>query len=194
MKNNRLWYLLFAIGFIWLLVLSISFFNQRNLTEINEIKEYNVSGFSTDLSKVYDQNKSSIVALEQNDSISTGFIYTKKDNLVYIVSTYHGVSNGNNVNVYFNNDVKAKATVYKYDIYSDLALIECEFDYDIKPIVLGNSSLIKTGEFVLGIGSVNSLEYDYSSQFGMIASKNRQILNHITYEGNRHDYYLDLIQ
>lgn len=194
MKNNRLFYLLFAILFIWLLVLSISSFNNRNFTEINEIKEYNVSGFSTDLSKVYDQNKSSIVAIEQNDNISTGFIYTKKDNLVYIITTYHGVSNGNNLNVYFNNGVKAKASVYKYDIYNDLALIECEFEYDIKPIVLGNSSLIKTGEFVLGIGSVGNLEYDNSCQFGMISNNYREILNHITYDGNRHDYYLGLIQ
>ena len=194
MKNNRLFYLLFAILFIWLLVLSINNSNNRNLTEINEIKEYNVSGFSTDLSKVYDQNKSSIVAIEQNDNISTGFIFTKKDNLVYIVTTYHGVSNGNNLNVYFNNGIRVKGNVYKYDIYNDLAIVECEFDYDVKPIALGNSSLVKTGEFVLGIGSVGSLEYDFSSQFGMIANKYREVLNHITYEGNRHDYYLGLIQ
>ena len=194
MKNNRLFYLLFAVLFIWLLILSINSFSNRNLTEVNEIKEYNVSGFSTDLSKVYDQNKSSIVSVEQNDNISTGFIYAKKDNLVYIVTSYHGVSSGSGLSVYFNNGVRAKANVYKYDIFNDLALVECDFDYDVKPIVLGNSSLIKTGEFVLGIGSAGSIEYGFSSQFGMISNSYREILNHITYEGNRHDYYLGLIQ
>ena len=194
MNNKRLIYLLIAILFIWALILSFVLSNKNNLQEINEISEYNVSGFSTDLSKVYDENKSSIVAIEHDGKISTGFIYTKKDNLVYIVSTYHGVSNSGSINIYFNSGVKTKGNLYAYDIYKDLALIEVEFDYDVKPVSIGNSSLLKTGEFVLGIGSAESLEYAFSSQFGMVSKNYREVLNNIVFNNSNHAYYLGVIQ
>ena len=194
MKNNRLLYILLSVLFVWLLVLSIVVANKKNTEEINEISQYNVSGFSTDLSRIYDMNKSSIVTIEESGNISSGFIYSKKDDYVYIVTSYHGVSDGGQINVHFNNGIKTKAILKAYDIYSDMAVLECEFDYDVKTVTLGNSSLIKTGEFVLAIGCKRDLEYDFSSQFALVSNKYREIENNIVYGGTNHRYYIGLIQ
>ena len=193
MKKKRLFYTFIIITIVWLIILSIFLFNKSKTAEINEISEYNVSGFSTDLTKIYDNNKSSVVTVESSGRISTGFIYTKKDNIVYIVSTYHGI-NDSNINIYFDNGIKAKGNLKDYDIYADVCLIEVEFDYDIKPITIGDSLLINTGEFVLGIGNANKIDYGFSSQFGIISNKYRELENNIFVDGSYHNYYLGLIQ
>ena len=194
MKNNRPIYLIIAGLAVWILILSILVYRHHEVQLPNEISEYNVSGFSTDLSKVYDENKSSIVAIEQGSTVSTGFIYAQRDGNIYIITTYHGISGSSDINIHFNNGVRVKGTVIDRDAYADLALIESAFDYEVRPVTCGNSSLSKTGEFILSIGSAGSLEYDFSSQFGMISSKYREIENSITHNGSTENYYLGMMQ
>lgn len=185
--------ILIVLIFIWLLIITIFVVNRHEKTNINEISEYDVSGFSTDLSKVFDQNKSSVVIIEQANDISSGFIYTKRDGNVYIVTTYHSISETGSINIHFNSGLVTKGNIKAYDIYLDLALIECPLEYEIKEVKLGNSSLLKSGEFVLSIGT-NNLDYDYSSQFGMISSNYQEINNNILVDGYYHNYYLSVIE
>lgn len=194
MKKN-LFITIIAILVIWLIILSISLYENNNKTNTkSEITENNVSGFSTDFTKVVDECKSSIVSLNQDDVYSTGFIYLQDDNKVYIVSSYHGVSESNNVNVYFNSGVSTIGTVIGHDAFSDVALIECDFNYSVKPISIGDSTLLNDGEFVLSIGTSSSIDYDFSVDFGMISSNYREVENSITFDSQSYDYFLGLVQ
>ena len=194
MKNNRTLYIIIAVLCVWVLVLSVAVIRKGRAVLPNEISEYNVSGFSTDLSKVYDQNKSSVVTVEHGSELSSGFIYAKRDDKVYIVTTYHGVSGGNDISVHFNNGYRIRASLKDYDVFADVALLECEFEYEVKPVSLGDSSLVSTGEFVLGIGVREKLDYDFSSQFGMVSSRYREVENNISFRGSYYSYYEGLIQ
>lgn len=194
MKNRHL-SLILIILFVWLFVLTILFYEKYDSSSSKyEVNEYNVSGFSTDFSNIVEEVKSSIVAIEQNSNISSGFIYTKQDNMVYIISTFHGVSESENANIYFNNGVKVSAKVVGQDIFADVALLACEFPYEVKSLTLGDSDLLKSGEFVLSVGCANSLDYAFSSTFGMVSEKYREIENRISFNEENYNYYLGVIQ
>ena len=185
---------LFSITFIWLLVVSSMVSNNTNNNDGTNIEEVRVTGFSTDFSEVIKNTKSSMVAIEQNGKVSSGFIYKKKDDLIYVATSFHGVSEGDNVNITFNNGVKVNGKVYGSDLFADVALIECEFPFDVQELKFGDSTLLKDGEFVLSIGTNNSMDYAFSNKFGMVSKNYQEIKNQVTFNEENYEYYLGLIQ
>lgn len=194
MKKN-LFIAITVLLIIWLSVLSVILYeNNKTVNPKNEVTEYNVTGISTDFTRIVEEDKSSIVSINQNDTYSTGFIYSYNDNKVYIVTSFHGVSQSNEAIIYFNSGISANGTVIGHDSFADVAILECEFNYDVKPLNVGDSTLLNDGEFVLSIGTSSSLEYDFSTAFGMISSSYREIENNVTFDEEDYDYYLGIIQ
>lgn len=192
MRKNTI-NLLFIILFVWTLFLSFIVFSDLNNEKESSIEEVKVSGFSTDFTKVVDTCKSSMVAIEQNNNVSSGFIYKKKNNLLYIATTFHGISENENINVIFKSGAKVNGKLYAYDEYVDVALIECYFPYVVEEMKFGNSTLLKDGEFLLSIGTNNSLDYSFSSKLAMVSLHYQEISNHITFDNKTYEYYLGLI-
>lgn len=194
MKNNRLVYLLIAILTVWLLYLTFNTIDTSGNSGSLNVNEYNVTGFSTDFTQTIADVKSTVVTIETDNSISTGFVYAQNGLKTYIVSTYHGVSNANNIIVNFDSSYKVVGNILGYDAYSDVAVIECEIPYEVKTTKLADSSLTKQGEFVICIGTPSSLEYKGSVEMGIVSNNLVTIENQVTYEENIYDYYENLIQ
>ena len=193
-NNNRLAYLLIGLLVVWSLILTVFVFDKDDRTNSTQIvNEYKVDGFSTDFTEVIDVNKTSVVSINCNGAISSGFVYKQDDNKVYIVTTYHGL-NGGVISVSFNNVFNAYASLLGHDKYSDLAVIQIESPYSIKPLTLADSSILKDGEFVVSIGTPSSFEYAGSVELGMVSSDTRVIENSITVDDVTSNYYLDVIQ
>ena len=186
---------LFTILFLWLIAVSIATFSTSdNSTNSQTITEYKVSGFSTDFSEVIEACKSEIVAIEQMGSVSSGFIYKSENDIVYIATSFHGVSESEDVSLTFNSGAKANGKVLGYDIFADVAIVECSFPYLVNVSKIGDSTLLKDGEFVLSIGTNGSLDYAFSSKFAMVSSRYIEILNHITFNEKDYEYYLGVEQ
>ena len=186
---------LFTILFLWLIVVSIATFSTSNNSSSSQtIDEYKVSGFSTDFSEVIDACKSSIVALDQNGVVSSGFIYKSENDVVYIVTSFHGVSEDEDVSITFNSGAKANGKVLGYDIFDDVAIVQCDFPYLVNVSKIGDSTLLKDGEFVLSIGTNGSLDYAFSSKFAMVSSRYIEVANHITFNEEAYEYYLGVEQ
>ena len=166
----------------------------NNSSSNQTIDEYKVSGFSTDFSEVIDACKSSIVALDQNGAVSSGFIYKSENDVVYIVTSFHGVSEDEDVSITFNSGAKANGKVLGYDIFDDLAIVQCDFPYLVNASKIGDSTLLKDGEFVLSIGTNGSLDYAFSSKFAMVSSRYIEVANHITFNEEAYEYYLGVEQ
>ena len=195
MKNNynRLLTILIAIIFIWLFFISFSS-NQKKENQSIVINEYNVSGISTDLTSVVEQNKNSVVTIQSDGSLLSGFVYKQEQDKIYILTAYHGVANANNINVLFGSSYSTIGTLVGFDIYTDLAVLQIESPYTIDALKLGDASLLKSGEFVISIGTPTSIEYAGSVQLSMISLPLLSIENSITYDSARYNYYLDVIQ
>ncbi len=186
---------LFVILFLWIIMISIATFSSNNTSSNSKIiDEYRVSGFSTDFSNVIDSCKSSIVAIEQDGNVSTGFIYKSENDIVYVATSFHGVSLDSDVSLTFNSGAKANGRVCGYDVFADVALVECNFPYVVNVSKFGDSTLLKDGEFVLSIGTNSTLDYAFSSKFAMVSSRYQEIINHITFDDNDYEYFLGVEQ
>lgn len=195
MKTNRLIYLLLIILFVWLIFLSRdTYFAHRQNNDESIVNEYNVTGFSTDFTKIIDDNKSSIVTIVADSNISTGFICRQNNDDVYIVTCYHGVSSANEINVVFASSYSQFGELIGFDPFTDLAVIKVETPYQMNPLVIGDSNVLKQGEFVISIGTPVSLDYASSVELGMISLKNITVENNITYNDERYSYYLNMIE
>ena len=194
MNNKRLIYLALMGMFIWLTALTFANMNKENNSNTTNINEYNVSGFSTDFTKVVDENKSSIVTINADNTILSGFVYLQENDDVYVVSAYHGINSANNINIILDSNYSVNASLVGYDFLSDIAILKFTSPYMINSMKLGDSTLLKEGEFVISIGTPISLDYASSCQLGMISKGILTVENSITYNSETHNYFLDVIQ
>lgn len=193
MKNNKVLYLLVFLLIIWCIALTVFISNQNN--ETNEIiNKYEVDGFSTDLTEVVEKCKNSIVTVDANGEISTGFVYKQINNKIYILTSYHGVADASKYNVYFSNNLSFVGEVIGFNEYADIAVIEIESPYSVEALGFADTNMLSTGEFVVSIGTPLSIEYDHSVEFGMISNNIKTILNSITIDSTVINYYLDVVQ
>lgn len=191
-KNNRLVYILILILSVWLMILSFRPNGSVSRQEI--INEYNVSGFSTDFTRVVEDNSSSIVSISADGTVLSGFIYRQEGDKVYLLSAYHGIQDAGSITVFFGSSYSVNATVTGYDIYTDLAVLELDCPYQVSPVRMGDATLLKKGEFVICIGTPVSLDYAGSVQLGMVANERLTVENSISADYQRLDYYLDVIE
>lgn len=194
MKNNRLIYILITILLIWCIALTIIISNNKNDSNNEVINEYTVQGFSTDFTKVIDERSSSIVTINANGTISTGFIYSQDGDDVYIITSYHGLSTNSQCIVNFKSGYKTNASVIGQSIYADIAVLKAELPFDVEPLILSDAEKTSAGEFAICIGTPTSLDYRGSIEIGMVSNNIVTIENNINVNEENIIYYMDVLQ
>lgn len=194
MKNNRLAYLLILILAVWLLILSNSVNDINSHNDENVINEYNVTGFSTDFTKIVNEDKAAVVTVNTDVGVLSGFVYKQDEEGVYILTAYHGVAESENLSVTFGTSYTVEAQLFGYDLYTDLAVLKIITPYTINGLWFADASLLKTGEFVIMIGTPVSADYASSVEMAMVSAKDVVIENNISVDEERHSYFLDVIQ
>ena len=194
MKNNKLIYLFIIIIAIWCLVLS--FGQKDNKQDINNevINQVNVTGFSTDFTRIVEDNKDSIVTINCDGKLSSGFVYKQEENNVYILCSYHGVADANNYAVSFSSGYKTNAELVGTNIYLDLAVLKIDTPYEIKALEFGDEELLKAGEFVICIGTPKTIDFEQSVEMGMVSNNIKSIENNVSVNDENIIYFIDLIQ
>ena len=191
MKNNRLLYLLVFAAFFWLAVLT--FLPQEPETANGDVYITNeVSGFSTDLTKVAKEKEAALVSVETPAGLSSGLFYSRRGEESYFLCVFNTRPEGEIV-LHFANGYSLQASLKGYDPYTGLALLEAAFPYDITPITEGDTSLLQKGEFALALGSPQSLDYSGSAALCLVADPEVSIERELRTENGTSAYYLDLI-
>ncbi|XP_047573101.1 serine protease HTRA4 [Lutra lutra] len=101
-------------------------------------------------------------------SSGSGFIVSE-DGL--IVTNAHVLTNQHRIQVEFQSGVQYEATVKDIDHKLDLALIKIEPNTDLPVLLLGKSSDLRAGEFVVALGSPFSLQNTVTA--GIVSSTQR---------------------
>uniref|UniRef100_A0A452SBZ2 HtrA serine peptidase 4 n=1 Tax=Ursus americanus TaxID=9643 RepID=A0A452SBZ2_URSAM len=101
-------------------------------------------------------------------SSGSGFIVSE-DGL--IVTNAHVLTNQQRIQVELQNGVQYEATVKDIDHKLDLALIKIEPNTDLPVLLLGRSSDLRAGEFVVALGSPFSLQNTVTA--GIVSSTQR---------------------
>ncbi len=101
--------------------------------------------------EIYDQIKSSIVLIQTDMGLGSGFVYDLEG---HVITNYHVIEGATAIQVTFLDGNITQASVVGEDPYSDLAVVKVNPEVTtLAPVVLGNSSTLTVGEPVAAIGN-----------------------------------------
>ena len=178
MKNKFLKLLLLQSLFIFLISCSSSN-NEVIEPNIQASKIENVNILS-DLSNIYNEALNGIVAIRIDTIMGpagsgSGFIWDDKGRVAtnsHVVRESLSIPSSNII-VSFNDGYEFKANLIAHDVYSDLAILDVEYPdfYEIKPLLLGNSSNVSVGNQAIAIG--NPFGENFTLTTGIISAIGR---------------------
>ncbi len=194
MRRGLIWTAIIVL-LIWNIALSLyvadlDLTNDSETTETTTIIQNEVNGFSTDLTDIVEEIRAAIVTVETDTTSATGTIVRQEEETVYVVTNYHAVESVTDIYLVLDNYQRVEATLVGYDAIRDVAVLSFASGYSITPIVMGDSTLLKAGEFVLAIGSPLGAQYRGSVSFGIVSSAYRILDLTVGSE----DYYIGMIQ
>lgn len=172
----------------WNVILTILYIDVKNDTANEEVTDAGISkkiqeantNITSDVTKVVEKSENKVVtitakAAKQEIGTGSGAVYRVDDKTVYIITNHHVVAEVEDVEVTFANQKTVKASVIGKDELTDLALLKATVDFDAEAFVVGNSSLVKKGEYVIAMGSPLGIEYQGSVSGGLISGTNRRM-------------------
>jgi Do/DeqQ family serine protease len=105
----------------------------------------------------------------KSEGMGSGFIISSDG---YILTNNHVVQNASKIMVKMKDERIFPAKLIGKDKYSDLAVIKIDVK-GLKPLVLGDSSTIRPGQWAIAIGSPQGL--DHTVTLGIVSALSRQI-------------------
>jgi len=121
--------------------------------------------------EIYDQIKHSIVLIQTNIGLGSGFIYNHEG---HIITNYHVIEGATTIQVTFLDGNITEANRVGEDPYSDLAVVKVNPNVTtLYPVVLGNSSALTVGEPVAAIGNPFGLSDTITS--GIVSALGREL-------------------
>ena len=178
MKNKFLKLLILQSLFI-ILISCASNDNEAVESNIQTSKIENINILS-DLSTIYNEALTGIVAIRIDTIMGpagsgSGFIWDDKGRVAtnsHVVRESVSIPSSNII-VSFNDGYEFKANLIAHDVYSDLAILDVEYPdfYEIKPLLLGNSSNVSVGNRAIAIG--NPFGENFTLTTGIISAIGR---------------------
>ena len=135
-------------------------------------------------SAIYSQLKDSVVLIQTNLGLGSGFVY---DTEGHIITNHHVIDGADTIEATFLDGNITSATVIGMDVYSDLAVIKVDSHVTtLKPVVIGASSDLSVGEPVAAMG--NPFGLSDTLTVGIVSSLGR------TLEATGNYVIIDVIQ
>nr|WP_184807268.1 DegQ family serine endoprotease [Nitrospirillum iridis] len=103
-------------------------------------------------------------------SLGSGFII---DAAGYVVTNNHVIEGADEITVRLQDDTQLKATLVGTDKATDIALLKVEPSSKLPAMVLGNSDIVKVGDWVVAIGNPFGLGGTVTA--GIISARGRDI-------------------
>lgn len=184
--NKKLATIILAALLVWNVILSYFVYvlsNQDNVV-VNPGQQtqivQNLTTIETDFTKVVEDNASKAVGITTyvnniQYGSGSGAIYQVVEDGVIVLTNNHVIESATSVYVSFANGETLGAELIGADELSDLAVLKVKPDFDVQAFTLGDSSLVKVGEWVLAIGSPLSIDFSGSVTVGIISGKDRII-------------------
>ena len=123
-----------------------------------------------------DRARKSAVLIEGGSAAGSGLVIDREGR---IVTNYHVVQGQKVLKVILEDGTAARATVLGTDPSSDLAVLQSELPKDkLVPATLGDSSVMRPGDFVFAIGSPFSQSFTVTS--GIISATGRSTQSSFT--------------
>jgi S1-C subfamily serine protease len=131
--------------------------------------------FEDTLTALYEEVNPGIVAINVSTEFTfgsgSGFVIDKEG---HIATNLHVVQDATEIQVSFPSGIKTRAEIIGEDSDSDIAIIKVDIpEEDLFPVKLGDSDLLKVGQFVVAIG--NPFGFNGSMTIGIVSSIGRTL-------------------
>ena len=185
MKRLTAFLLVALIG--WNIVLTILYLQSKEDTTAAtaaqqtkqkvETASVNITSDVTELVAKSENKVVTVTARARGQALDTGSgaVYKVDGKTVYIITNNHVVADGDEAVVTFANGKDQKVDIVGKDELTDLALLKTDVDFKAEAFVMGNSSLVKKGEYVIAMGSPLGIEYQGSVSGGLISGVDRRM-------------------
>ena len=153
--------------------------------EIFGQSDYTTNSTSISISKIFKDVQGSVVQITRENkqapdspgdenvtSLGSGFVFDKE---VRIITNHHVVQDSKSVDVTFIDGNRYVASVIGSDPFNDVAVIKItqNISEKLRPLILGNSSVVEVGDQVIAIGNPYGLAGSMS--LGIVSQKGRLI-------------------
>lgn len=138
------------------------------------IVQNRVNGFSTDLTEIIKKAEATSVLVQgysdfYPDMEATGFVWQSSAEEVLIVTAYHAVKNAETIEVVFDNGSVFLTEWMGADSQSDIALLKATPDFNVSPSLLGDSSLLENGEWLIAVGCSSEHLFSTTASVGVVS-------------------------
>ena len=175
-KKNNILIIILVITCIIQSVTLLYFYNDNNKLIEHPIKQitnnYEVTGYSTDFTRISNELDNYIVNIKSNDTESkskTGIIYYYKDNKATIITSH---SNSDTYTITFPNGKQYTESPINIDNSNIIDIFIINIDFKVTPILKGNSNLLKPGEFILSRNQTTNIGYQDDTLVSNIRNNN----------------------
>ena len=155
----------------------IYYYNENNNESItqpvkNIINTYEVTGYSTDFTRVSEKLDDYLVEIKYDDLYKTGVIYYYSDNVATIITSHNEALE---YTITFPNGISYTTQPIKDENNDVLDIFLIQLDFEVTPIAKGNSDLLKPGEFILSRNQNLRIQYQDETQVSNI--RNNKIIS-----------------
>lgn len=138
--------------------------------------------FGNNIPDLYSKNVTGVVIVQSyNGSIrpsnlvgtGTGFCISSNG---YILTNAHVVSDADHFMLTTYDNRQTEATLIGSDVRTDVAVLKIEDTSMLTVLTIGDSSKVRTGDFVFAIGHPTGDELSFTATFGMVGAVNRSVV------------------
>lgn len=170
----------------WNIVLTYELYNMKTQPYGSGITTTNGTVFSgrteitSDVSELVEKSENKVVTVistygDQEIGSGSGAIYKKANDEVYVITNAHVIQDGTGVEITFADQTREKGTIVGSDELTDLAVLKVKTNSEVETFTIGDSSLVKKGEYVIAMGSPLGVQYQGSVSGGLISGINRTV-------------------
>lgn len=152
---------------------------QEQGNSIAQVQQASVE-ITSNVTELVEKSENKVVTVSarlQGRTLGTGSgaIYRVDGKTAYIITNNHVVDGADEAIVTFANGNEEKVEIVGTDELTDLALLKVGVDFQAEAFTMGDSSLVKKGEYVIAMGSPLGIEYQGSVSGGLISGVNRRM-------------------
>lgn len=138
-----------------------------------EIIDTKIEGFTTDITETAAKAMSKVVSVSAvtgtSEHIESGVVYAVIGTDCWIITSARVINGDAEYVVRFDNGLSTPSELYGFDELTDIAVLLCKPEFDVSPMEIGASGILKQGEYAITLGGRNLHTQTGDVGFGVIS-------------------------
>lgn len=153
---------------VWLTV-RLEMKNSPSAPAVPQITQTTVSDYTTDLTEIIDNTRGAVVTVSSNGRTASGFVYSREEKDLYLITTSDLYSDSGEVTVYFDSSAGMPAAIAGRDEATGIMLLKMQPGFEVRVSRLSDSDLLAQGEYVIALSGRRNDTGNSAVSFGIVS-------------------------